>query len=63
LARDPKYDVLFDPIQVGRDFDKVARCGDKNTSLQAHFRAIEADSWAASASRGGDPLTTECGPA
>jgi dimethylamine/trimethylamine dehydrogenase len=55
-ARDPKYDVLFEPVRVGpktmrNRFYQSAHCmggGSDNPGLQAHFRAMKAEGgWAA----------------
>ena len=56
MARDPKYDILFEPIRIGpkvmrNRFYQVAHCmggGSDNPGLQAHFRAMKAEGgWAA----------------
>ena len=51
MARDPKYDILFEPIQVGpktlpNRFFQVAHCngaGSDRPGFQAHFRAMKAE--------------------
>ena len=51
MARDPKYDILFEPLQVGpktlpNRFFQVAHCvgaGSDKPGFQAHFRAMKAE--------------------
>jgi len=51
MARDPKYDILFEPLQVGpktlpNRFFQVAHCvgaGSDRPGFQAHFRAMKAE--------------------
>jgi dimethylamine/trimethylamine dehydrogenase len=51
MARDPKYDILFEPVQVGpktlpNRFFQVAHCvgaGSDRPGFQAHFRAMKAE--------------------
>jgi dimethylamine/trimethylamine dehydrogenase len=51
MARDPKYDILFEPIQVGpktlpNRFFQVAHCngaGSDRPGFQAYFRAMKAE--------------------
>ena len=56
MARDPKYDVLFEPIQIGpklmrNRFYQAAHCmgaGSEKPGFQAHFRGMKAEGgWAA----------------
>jgi dimethylamine/trimethylamine dehydrogenase len=56
MPRDPKYDILFDPISIGpkvmrNRFFQVAHCngaGSDRPGFQAHFRAMKAEGgWAA----------------
>jgi dimethylamine/trimethylamine dehydrogenase len=56
VARDPKHDILFEPIRIGpktmrNRFYQVAHCmggGSDFPGLQAHFRAMKAEGgWAA----------------
>ena len=51
MTRDPKYDILFEPIQIGpkmlpNRFFQVAHCngaGSERPGFQAHFRAMKAE--------------------
>ena len=51
MARDPKYDILFEPIQIGpkvlpNRFFQVAHCngaGSERPGFQSHFRAMKAE--------------------
>ena len=51
MARDPKYDILFEPIQIGpktmkNRFYQVAHCtsfGSERPGLQAFFRGMKAE--------------------
>lgn len=56
MARDPRYDVLFEPVQVGprtlrNRFWQVPHCmggGSDKPGMQAHFRGMKAEGgWAA----------------
>ncbi len=56
MPRDPKYDVLFEPVQIGpktlrNRFFQAAHClsaGSDRPGFQAHFRAMKAEGgWAA----------------
>jgi dimethylamine/trimethylamine dehydrogenase len=56
MARDPKHDILFEPVRIGpktmrNRFYQVAHCmggGSDFPGLQAHFRAMKAEGgWAA----------------
>ena len=51
MTRDPKYDILFEPIQIGpkvlpNRFFQVAHCngaGSERPGFQSHFRAMKAE--------------------
>ncbi len=51
MPRDPKYDILFEPIQIGpkvlpNRFFQVAHCngaGSERPGFQSHFRAMKAE--------------------
>ena len=51
MSRDPKYDILFEPIQIGpkvlpNRFFQVAHCngaGSERPGFQSHFRAMKAE--------------------
>ena len=56
MARDPKYDILFEPLQIGpktlrNRFWQVPHCngaGSDRPGMQAHFRGMKAEGgWAA----------------
>ena len=53
MSRDPKYDVLFEPIRIGSKtmpnrFFQTAQCngaGSDHPGFQAHFRALKAEGY------------------